>query len=50
MRVFAGRAGIHVSPSKLGSSAVTCIHNGGQVHTSVSPALVVEFFKQHSLP
>lgn len=42
--------GCTVYPSKLGAPVVTFIHPGTHQFPATAPAIIVKFFKQHSLP
>lgn len=39
-----------IHPSKIGAPVVTYFHTGGHTFPSKAPALIVAFFKTHSLP
>ncbi len=45
-----GEKGCTIYPSKLGAPLVTFIHPGAHQFPAAAPAVIVKFFKQHSLP
>ncbi len=45
-----GEAGCTLYPSKIGAPVVTFIHSGTHNYPGEAPALIVKFFKQHTLP
>ena len=45
-----GEKGCTLYPSKLDAPVVTFIHTGPHVFPATAPAIIVKFFKQHSLP
>jgi len=45
-----GEKGCTIYPSKLDAPLVTFIHPGTHQFPAAAPAVIVKFFKQHSLP